>query len=271
MHLLLCTNGSPDTRLALDYGAWLAERLGGTVTLLGVVERPPHRPAVEALIEEFRPRLQEAGVWCTPVLAEGPLARALPAQAGPHMLTVVSPMRRRFLWPPLFSQLLAAMEGPVLHVGATRPQLERFLLCAGGLRYAEAMVRLGGLLARAVGGTVTLLHVVEPVTLEYPLAEEIKNHWQDLLETDTPQAHYLREALEGLGQLGVPAEVRVRHGPVVQQILQEIREREYDLVGVGSPYAARSLRRLYRPNVAVEVAEAAERPVLIARSLPTAV
>jgi len=107
---------------------------------------------------------------------------------------------------------------------------------------------------------------VEPVTLEYPVANEVKTHWSHLLETDTPQARRLKEALATLEGMGVAAEVHVRHGPVVHEILREIREGGYDLVGVGSPYAAQSLRRLYRPNVAVEVAEAADRPVLIARA-----
>lgn len=269
MNLLLCTNGHPDTRPALEYGAWLAEAgrtLFRGVVLLGVVEKSARRPDLEALLGETADRLAGAGIPYERRLLTGRPEKVIPPLAQESGLTVVGPMTPRLAWAHALCGLLAAAEAPVLHVTEAHTRLERMLLCTGGLRYAEGVIRTGGHLAQAFGATVTLLHVVEPVTLEYPVANQVKNHWSHLLETDTPQARRLREALETLGGMGVAAEVRVRHGPVVHEILHEIREGEYDLVGVGSPYAARSLRRLYRPNVAVEVAEAAGRPVLIARA-----
>ncbi len=270
MNILLCTNGHPATEPALEYGAWLAGTARGrscpcTVSLLGVVEKPAQRPAVEVLLEKVAQRLAEATVPCSRQVREGKPEKVIPAAAAAFDLTILGLMTPRLAWAAHFSRLLPAMEKPVLHVAEPRFRLERMLLCTGGLRYAEGIVRVGGTLARTFGATVTLLHVVEPVTLEYPLASEVKNHWRELLETDTPQARHLKEALGTLQGIGVETGVHLRHGPVVHEILQEIREGDYDLVGVGSPYAARSLRRLYRPNVAVEVAEAAERPVLIAR------
>jgi nucleotide-binding universal stress UspA family protein len=270
MNLLLCTNGHPGTRPALEYGAWLAEV--GTaraafreVVLLGVVEKPARRPQVEALLEETGRSLQRTAVPYRSVLREGKPEQVIAGEAS-ERLTVLGPMVGRLAWAHALSRILAAVESPVLHVAEVHRRLERVLLCTGGLRYAEGVIRTGGWLARAYGATVTLLHVVEPVTLEYPVANEVKTHWSHLLETDTPQARRLKEALATLEGMGVAAEVHVRHGPVVHEILHEIREGDYDLVGVGSPYAAQSLRRLYRPNVAVEVAEAADRPVLIARA-----
>jgi nucleotide-binding universal stress UspA family protein len=269
MNLLLCTNGHPDTRPALEYGAWLADvgrALFRSVILLGVVEKPARRPEVEDLLTETERRLVESAVPYERRVQTGRPQKAIPPLAREGVLTVVGVMMPRMAWPYALCQLLAAMETPVLHVAEAHMRLGRMLLCTGGLRHAEGVIRTGGHLARAFGATVTLLHVVEPVTLEYPVANQVKTHWSHLLETDTPQARRLREALETLKGMGVETEVRVRHGPVVHEILREIREREYDLVGVGSPYSARSLRRLYRPNVAMEVAEAAGRPVLIARA-----
>ncbi len=269
MNLLLCTNGHPDTRPALEYGAWLADAgraLFDAVTLLGVVEKPARRPEVEDLLAETERRLAEAAVPYERRVQTGRPEKAIPPLAREGVLTVVGPMTPRLAWAHALSQLLAAVETPVLHVTGAHLRLGRILLCTGGLRYAAGVIRAGGHLARAFGATVTLLHVVEPVTLEYPLANEVKDHWRELLETDTPQARRLREALVALQEMGITAEVRLRHGPVVHEILEEMRAGDYDLVGVGSPYAARSLRRLYRPNVAVEVAEAASRPVLIARA-----
>lgn len=269
MNVLLCTNGHPATWPALEYGIWLAREGRARacpceITLLGVVETPARRPAVEELLEKAERKLTESAVPSHRRVQTGRPEKAIPVAATAFDLTVLGPMSSHLVWAHLFSRLLLAMERPLLYVTQPHFRMERLLLCTGGLRYAEGVIRVGGVLARTFGGMITLLHVVEPVTLEYPLAQEIKNHWQDILETDTPQARHLREALAILQEMGVEADVRVRHGPVVHEILREIREGDYDLVGVGSPYAARSLRRLYRPNVALEVAEAARRPVLIA-------
>jgi nucleotide-binding universal stress UspA family protein len=61
------------------------------------------------------------------------------------------------------------------------------------------------------------------------------------------------------------ASVRARNGHVVEEILSELKEGNYDLVCMGSPYSANPLRQLYSPNVTAEVAEAAHCPVLTAR------
>ncbi len=270
MNILLCTNGHPATWPSLEYGVWLAgegraRSCSWAVSLLGVVEKPAQRPAVEELLEKAERHLAEATVPYHRRMQEGKLEKVIPTAAAAFDLTVLGPMTSHLVWAGCFSRLLPAMEKPVLYVTEARFRLEHLLLCTGGLRYAEGVIRVGGTLARTFGATVTLLHVVEPVTLEYPLANEVREHWRELLETDTPQARRLKESLGTLREMGVGTEVRLRHGPVVHEILEEIREGDYDLVGVGSPYATRSLRRLYRPNVAVGVAEAAERPVLIAR------
>lgn len=268
MELWLCTNGNPATRPALEYGVWLAPRLELPTTILGIVEKPAHRPEVQALVEEYGARLRECGCLHQAFVEEGKPRPVLLRRAQPEDIVVLGPMAPFLLWGGSLAHLLAQAEFPVLHTTVYRERLEHILLCTGGLHYVEALVHQLGWLAQRVGGTITLLHVVEPVTLNYPLAEEIRTHWQELPQTDTPLGHHLQTAQRTLEAQGIPVRIRVRHGTVVHEILEEIADGDYDLVGVGSPYAARSLRRLYRPNVALEVAEAAHCPVLIVRYRP---
>jgi hypothetical protein len=70
-------------------------------------------------------------------------------------------------------------------------------------------------------GHITLLHVIEPITLNYPTSREVHDHWQNILETDTPQGRNLRGALEVVRQAGFQPEFKVRHGDVVHQITDE--------------------------------------------------
>ncbi|HEX2979610.1 MAG TPA: universal stress protein [Anaerolineaceae bacterium] len=62
------------------------------------------------------------------------------------------------------------------------------------------------------------------------------------------------------------AEVIVRRGNVVSEILHEAHSGKYDLIGMGSPYSTHSLRHLYLPNVTAEVAESVEIPVMTVRA-----
>jgi nucleotide-binding universal stress UspA family protein len=109
------------------------------------------------------------------------------------------------------------------------------------------------------------LHVVEPVNLEYKTAREVQANWQNILETDTPQGQNLSQALAIAQGTGLKVEFKVCRGNIVHQILEEARQGSYDLIGMGSPYSAHSLRHLYMPNVTAEVAEALECPILTAR------
>ncbi len=113
-------------------------------------------------------------------------------------------MAPSFLWGGALARLLAQAEFPVLHTTVYRERLENFLLCTGGLHYVEALVNWLGWLARRVEGNVTLLHVVEPISLTYPLAEEVRAHWQELPQTDTPLGRHLQEAQRALEALGIP-------------------------------------------------------------------
>jgi nucleotide-binding universal stress UspA family protein len=54
----------------------------------------------------------------------------------------------------------------------------------------------------------------------------------------------------------------------VEEILAELKEANYDLIGMGSRMSAHGLRQMYEPNVTDEVAEQATCPVLTARYVP---
>jgi nucleotide-binding universal stress UspA family protein len=113
---------------------------------------------------------------------------------------------------------------------------------------------------------VTILHVVPPTDLDYPSTRGLRGHLADLADTNTLPGRSLRKALEIAQKAGLNARATARQGNVVEEILAEIREGDYDLVCMGSAYSAHTLRQYYAPNVTAEVAEAAHRPVLTARS-----
>ncbi len=111
------------------------------------------------------------------------------------------------------------------------------------------------------------MHVVEPGGFDYPPAAEVHEHWEHLIETDTPQGRALRSALEHARRVDPDSELILRHGYIVHEILAELSTGSFDLVAMGSPHSSSALRQRFTPNVTAEVGEAAGCPLLTARSI----
>jgi nucleotide-binding universal stress UspA family protein len=272
--LLLCTNGCKTTRPSLAYGAWLAGLLKAPVTLLGIVEETSQQASVSALTQQVIDSLDKNNTQYKLVIDKGfaPDVIARYAVQEEHSLVVVGPLGRpawrRFMMGRSFRRLMARIQRPILYVPKEHLKLQKVLVCMGGLGYADTVIQLSVRFAELTGAEVTLLHVVEPITLDYPTSHEIFEHLENIQETNTPQGRNLRAALQLIHAAGLTARLKVRKGSVVNEILDEISTGHYDLVGMGSAYSVHSLRHLYMPNVTAEVGESVPCPILTVRLLP---
>lgn len=268
--LLICINGDEHNRPAIDYGIWLAGALGKPATVLGVIETSDRRKRVENLVSEAERTLSSELLHYKSEIRSGSSMVVIPEIVGSgNYLTVIGPLGRPVWWRALrgrsFRRLMAYLETPLIYVPQARIPLKRLLLCSGGLEYTQPVEKAALYLAQAAQAQVTLLHVVEPITMEYPLAREIQAHWQTILETDTPQGRNLRRFVEEIKSSGVSLDFQVRHGSVIQQIIDEIKAGSYDLIAMGSAYSSHSLRHLFAENVTARIAEAVQCPLLTAR------
>jgi nucleotide-binding universal stress UspA family protein len=274
LHLLLCTNGCETTRPSLAYGAWLARLLQAPVTLLGIVEESSQQASVQALTQQVANSLDENNTHYELAMERGfaPDVIARYAARQEHSIVVVGPFGRpawrRFMMGRSFRRLMARIQRPILYVPREHLQLQKVLVCMGGLGYADSVIHLSVRLAGLTGAEVTLLHIIEPITLDYPTSHEIFEHLENIQETNTPQGRNLRAALQFIHTAGLTARLKIRRGSVVNEITDEIVTGNYDLVGMGSAYSAHSLRHLYMPNVTAEVGESAPCPILTVRLLP---
>jgi nucleotide-binding universal stress UspA family protein len=142
------------------------------------------------------------------------------------------------------------------------------IICLGGLGYGIAAENLGLEIASRIKAPVTFLHVVPPIDLDYPESRTVRDNWDHLGDTDTLLGRMLRSALDEAQKKGVQANLKLRQGIVIEEILSELKQGEYDLVCMGSPYSGHGLRQFYAPNVTAEVAEAIGCPVLTVRFKP---
>ena len=276
---LIATNGFTGTWAAIEYGAWLAGLLQSKVTLLGVTEKISHAPIddhhpLEDIFANAVELFQSKGLEYSLEIRNGIAEQVIPGRANEaDFLTVVSPLgRSRFrhwLTGRSFRVLMEEIKGPILYVPEMRLPPKSILISAGGLGYEVDAENLALQIATASRADVTVLHVIPPTDLDYPTTRDVRAHAGDLQDTDTVLGRSLRKGLEIAIEAGLSAKLTTRQGHVVEEILAEIKEGNYDLVCMGSRYSAHALRQLYTPNVTAEVAEAAGCPVLTVRHLPT--
>ncbi len=273
--LLITTNGFKGTWAAIEYGAWLAQLLQAKVTLLGVTERvgstalDDNHP-LESVFANAVELFQNKGVEYSLEIRNGKAEQVIPEKANQgDYLTVVSPLGRpwfrHWLTGRSFRVLMEEIKGPILYVPHIRLPLKNLLISAGGLGYEATAENLALQVAAASRADVTILHVIPPTDLDYPTTRDVREHVKDLQDTDTVLGRSLRKGLEIASAAGLKANLITRQGHVVEEILREIRQGNYDMVCMGSRYSGHTLRQLYTPNVTAEVAEAANCPVLTVR------
>lgn len=276
--LLIATNGFQGTWRAIEYGAWLAETMQMKVVLLGVMEKldsgqiDGHQPLDDFLARAVE-LFQQKGVEYSLQKQSGNAEHVIPEIASTgNFITVVSPLGRpqlrRWLTGRSIRSLMEKIKGPILYVPEIRLPLKKLLISAGGLGYEVDAENLAFQVATASRADVTIFHVIPPTDLDYPTTRDVRGHLKDLADTDTLLGRSLREALNVAKAAGLNAKIITRQGNVVEEILAEVKEGNYDMVCMGSPYSAHTLRQLYTPNVTAEVAGAAKCPVLTVRHIP---
>jgi len=277
--ILVATNGYEKTWPGIEYSAWLGKAMGLPLTLIGISE---HK-GVPNLEEEIHPLedifsravalFQENGLKYSLEIHEGQAEEVIPKKAEEKdFLTILTPLGRpplrRLLLRRSFRQLMADIEGPILYVPTDCTPPTRVLVCLGGLGYGTTAEEFGLEIAASVKAPVTLLHVVPPIDLDFPESRTVRDNWDHLEDTDSLLGRTLKKGLSKARKAGLETDLKIRQGNVIEEILGEFRDGDYDLVCMGSLHSAHGLRQIYAPNVTAEVAEVIGCPVLTVRYLP---
>ena len=292
MRLLLSTGGSPHGQAALRFGSILARGSPEPATLLGVAERLEDRPQVERALQEGEGWLVGAPVPRTRVRVGHAAEEILDeAASGEYDLLVVGTRGRhgitRFLLGSTAERIARQSETSVLLVQGERDAVERILACTAGGEPGLAAVRQAGRVAQVTGARVTILHVMSqlpgcpvpahagplqvmpqtPAPVEVPKAQarDLDATAEQLMDGETWEGVHLREALSILAEMDVPGEARVRHGLIIDEIVDEIGVGNYDLVVVGSQ-PVEGLMRFLLNDLSQQIIGCTDRPVLVART-----
>jgi len=274
LKILICTTGSPRAPVTLHFGTLIARHVRGPTTLLQILGKRLNEARARDLSDRVRQMLDLPNWQCK--IRQGEAAREIlrEIEAGDYDLVVVGShglhgIARLLRRSPTLEVVHYARTN-VLVVKADRPALQRMLICTAGGICGEVDVRYGGWLAAFLGAEVTVLHVMSQLPLT-PAAEvaDLLASAEDLIQRGTREGQHLSRCLAILAELGVAGRAKVRHGLVVNEILAEAQEGDYDLIVLGA-HDIHGLGQLLLNDVSNEVLSAADRPVLIVRSQPEA-
>ena len=87
---------------------------------------------------------------------------------------------------------------------------------------------------------------------------------RDRIRSQTPEGAILGQDLAALGTMNVATHAKVRHGLVVDEIADEARSDEYDLVVIGA-HRDEGLPRFLLDDLAHELVLDVERAILVVR------
>jgi nucleotide-binding universal stress UspA family protein len=163
-------------------------------------------------------------------------------------------------------EVIKAISPPVLVAIGECKRLKCFLVCTGGKEFIEQAVQLTGKLAAALEASVTLLHVMAEPPAIYADLVSLEEDVDRLLESRSELGINLLQQKKELERIGVSAEVRVRHGIVIDQVFEEVREGDYDLIVTGTSQARGLLRHYIMGNLTRSILNRANSPVLVARA-----
>jgi nucleotide-binding universal stress UspA family protein len=216
-------------------------------------------------------RIGVAGTRYIHIPGAGDDALLAEARAGDYDLAVFGPLDERWSrWLPMSRKPLSAQLAiSSLLVRGAAESIERVLLCTGGDKTVIEDARLAARLARRVGASATILHVLSQVPLLFGARAARDRVTEAFAATGSPELANMEAALEVLRAGGVAGEIKVRIGLVIEQIVAEVVQGSYDLLVVGAHRSQSVVERLLLEDVTRDLLGQSPIPILVVKAIQT--
>jgi nucleotide-binding universal stress UspA family protein len=276
MKILICSDGTTAAETAIHLGGLLGAGLKAQIALLGIAETSSDEQPLREALQKQAESLRERGISAEIVVHSGePVHQILDQTSKSNYDLVVIGARwtgavGEYWRSTKTYEVIKTVQPPVLVAMGERKQLKRFVICTGGKEFIEQAVQFTGRLAAAVNASVTLLHVMAEPPALYADLVRLEENVDQLLESKSELGTNLRRQKRELERLGVSAEVRLRHGIVVDEVFAEVSAGDYDLIVTGTSQARGLLRHYIMGDLTRSILNQANVPVLVARAGPPA-
>jgi nucleotide-binding universal stress UspA family protein len=274
MKILICSNGTSSAEAAIHLGGSFAGPLKAEATVLGIAETSQDEGPLRDALEKQGQSLRERGVSPDIIVQSGEPVQQIVDQTSETGYDLVVIGARwigatgHYWRSEKTYEVIKAIQPPVLVAIDEYKSLKRFLVCTGGKEFIEQAVKFTGKLAAAVNASVTLLHVMAEPPAMYADLVRLEENVDQLLESKSELGTNLRRQRRELERLGISAEVRLRHGIVIDQVFEEVRAGDYDLIVSGTSQARGLFRHYIMGDLTRSILNRANCPVLVARAGP---
>lgn len=252
LSFLILSDGSASAQAALDLGGQIARQAHARITILG------YGLTADSLLHHFQEIKEKIGsglasieIRATPDLPDVAVAREVERQS--HDLVVVG---FGGFQPPggvvLAKNILKSGEHHLLLIPGVHPPPVRALVCVTGGEPGKEDVLFAGRFLRHLGAEATLLSVIPVTKKDVALPDRTKR--------------FLMGGVRTLELLGVPAKTAVRSGLVRDEILNQMKEGEHDLLVLGAPLAERDGTVSLSGVIGQLLESVTDHPILIVRS-----
>jgi nucleotide-binding universal stress UspA family protein len=275
MHLLIAIDGSPHSDTALRLGAQLLQlgRSAQPPTVLTVIRRETARAQTKQILAQARKVL---GMKASEVHTKVRIGR--PAEEivgetieGKYDLVILGKSSDQSLitrWLGLTAVQVAehAPCSVAIATGEVSP-IRHVLVCDSGVHSPSLLNRfmqqLGAQLGK--GAIISVLHVMSQIAAGPGVrGEQLRADAAALIRQHAPEGELLTQDIRVLQDAHIQAIPKVRHGFVVDEILDEARHGDYNLVVIGAHEKARWTGFLL-DDLAKQIITQIDRPVLLVR------
>ena len=273
LHVLIATGAADHSSIAVQMGADLNDLLDVEVTILTIVPDATGTADGQQVLEEARAYFDDGANHIHLKLCTGNPADEIIAEAnsGSYDLIVLGERQQHGLFARLLGptalQVISGTTQPVLIAKRTeRPLRLRYILaCDSGAIQPRLLQRLQGQLPQLLNRDIdmTVLHVMSQISAGPGVAgAQLRADAAELIDAHSREGEILAQDVALLSQLGVRAQPKVRHGFVVDEILDEASSGDYDLIVIGA-HRQEGWQRLFLEDLANRIIREADRPVLV--------
>ena len=289
MRILIALYGSAHDDTALSMGSQLAQRAGEPPTVLTLFSQRhegPLPPANNRTLTGAPISLGQEGMALRTRTWIGNPAEAIVAEAreGGYGLIVLgyeqnhgvlTRLRRGPV--PILVMRQTSYPRPVLVAkGSSRP-IRRILLCDSGSSSPSTGLGIGESRTSCVrrfvtqladlfaGDEITVLHVMSQISAGPGVrGRQLRATLEELIEERAPEGELLVQDLQDLDHVHIHPRVEIRHGLVVEEVLAEARDGDYDLIVIGA-HANQGWQSLLLDDLAAKIMAGLDRSVLVVR------
>jgi nucleotide-binding universal stress UspA family protein len=274
VRILMATGGSPHSEATLRFGAHISGHMSTIPTLLTVIRREKERPQADAILAHAARLLKPAVPIVQTQIRIGHPAEEIirEVEEGDYNLVIVGERQRhdlvtRFLLGSTAVRVVEHAPCPVIIAKGKISPVRRILLCDSGVEDPSLLNRFIVQSAELIKGEeeVTVLHVMSQISAGPGIrGQQLRAGAEELMENQAPEGELLEQDVQLLEGLNLHPRPKVRHGLVVDEILAEARDGDYDLVVIGA-HRGEAWRRILLDDLAHQIIVQLDRPVLVVR------